>query len=309
MDSTWRSFWSNRRLCGDPCAYLPCSMHVPESGFECSGSSRQRFGNNFVGRVRTEGSTPGLPLVRQKLRQAAGTGFGNMRARRDAQKCFPFRQEPIWVDSACSTTGQRVHVKSRVRLGCSPRYTQIVPKWPLAGHLARGDFLNTRVRRDTQMLCRFRRERLGVDSALLRNGGKRAFEIMGQAGVSPAMYPNGAKMVGLGSPSGVAPPRGSHWGSPDLQSRRAAYDHRHRGLRPLSYGSAAEVGSTRTWHWTESGYETAVGGDSGRAGDMSPRSAMRELMGKRGTERGGGSVRILGRHHAPKFACQEVCLC
>ena len=36
---------------------------------------------------------------------------------------------------------------------------------------------------------------------LLRNGGKSVFEIMGQAGVFPAIYPNSAKMA-FGWPTG-----------------------------------------------------------------------------------------------------------
>ena len=45
------------------------------------------------------------------------------------------------------------------------------------------------------------RERIWVDSALLRNGGKSVFEMIGQARVFPAINPNGAKMA-LGRPTG-----------------------------------------------------------------------------------------------------------
>ena len=52
------------------------------------------------------------------------------------QKCFYLRWEQIWVDSGFA---QKLAIW--VKLGCSPRYTQMVPKWHLAGHLARTDFL------------------------------------------------------------------------------------------------------------------------------------------------------------------------
>ena len=50
--------------------------------------------------------------------------------------------------------GRRLHRK----LGCSPRYTQMVPKWRLAGQCAGTDFFSTRARRDAQQCFRFRRE-------------------------------------------------------------------------------------------------------------------------------------------------------
>ena len=33
-----------------------------------------------------------------------------------------------------------------VKVGCSPRYTQLVPKWPFAGHRAEAEFSNARTR-------------------------------------------------------------------------------------------------------------------------------------------------------------------
>ena len=50
--------------------------------------------------------------------------------------------------------GRRLHRK----LGYSPQYTQMVPKWRLAGQCARTDFFSTRARRDAQQCFRFCRE-------------------------------------------------------------------------------------------------------------------------------------------------------
>ena len=43
----------------------------------------------------------------------------------------------------------------RVKLGCSPQCTQIVPKWHLAGQLPGTDFFNAHVRRDAQKKSSF----------------------------------------------------------------------------------------------------------------------------------------------------------
>ena len=77
---------------------------------------------------------------------------------------------------------------SCVKLVCSRRYTQMVPKWHLAGHLAGPDFFNTHLRRGAhKSLCFSPGANLG-GFGLLRNGGKRALAILGQAGVFPAIY-------------------------------------------------------------------------------------------------------------------------
>ena len=62
------------------------------------------------------------------------------------------------VPSACFKMGENACWKLWVRLGCSPRYTQIVPEWDLAGQLAGSHFFNTCTRRDAQTSSRFRRE-------------------------------------------------------------------------------------------------------------------------------------------------------
>ena len=54
------------------------------------------------------------------------------------------------MDSACLEMEENICLKLWVKLGCSPRSTQIVPKWHLDGQLAGTDFFNTRARRDTQ---------------------------------------------------------------------------------------------------------------------------------------------------------------
>ena len=64
-------------------------------------------------------------------------------AHHDAQKSFVFRRVQIWVDLGCLTMEEKVHLKLSIKLGCSPRYTQLVPKWHLAGQLARTIFFNT----------------------------------------------------------------------------------------------------------------------------------------------------------------------
>ena len=77
------------------------------------------------------------------------------------------RREQIWVDSACLEMEEKVYFKLWVQPGCSPRYTQIVPKWHLAGQLAGTDFFNTRSRRDAHKHFCFWQEQIWVDSACL----------------------------------------------------------------------------------------------------------------------------------------------
>ena len=55
----------------------------------------------------------------------AKMALGNTRVRR----CFRFRWERIWVDSTCLRMGGKVRLTLWVKLGCSPRSTQMVPKW------------------------------------------------------------------------------------------------------------------------------------------------------------------------------------
>ena len=66
-------------------------------------------------------------------------------------------------------------------------YTQMAPKWHLAGQLAGIDFFNTRARRDAQESYLFAGIEFGR-FGLLQNWGKSTLEIMGQAGVFPALY-------------------------------------------------------------------------------------------------------------------------
>ena len=49
------------------------------------------------------------------------------------------------MDSACLRLGEKVRLKLRVKLTCSPHYTEMVPKWHLAGQLTGTDFFNLRV--------------------------------------------------------------------------------------------------------------------------------------------------------------------
>ena len=72
----------------------------------------------------------------------------------------------------------------------------MVPKWHLDGQVAGSGFFNTRVRRDAQKKPPFSPGANLGGFGLLRNGGKRMFEIMGQAGVFPAMYPSVCLCVG-----------------------------------------------------------------------------------------------------------------
>ena len=59
-------------------------------------------------------------------------------------------------------------VSDWVKLGYSPQYTQIVPKWHLAGRLAGTDFFNTRARHNRQKNFGFCREEIWVDLACLK---------------------------------------------------------------------------------------------------------------------------------------------
>ena len=43
------------------------------------------------------------------------------------------------MELACLKMGGYVHLKLWVKLGCSPRYTKIVPEWPLASQLVPSD--------------------------------------------------------------------------------------------------------------------------------------------------------------------------
>ena len=98
-------------------------------------------------------------------------------------------------------------LKLWVKLGCSPRYTQIVPKWHLDGQLARTDFSNTQARRNAQKSIRFSRERILCGFGLLRNGEKRMFPILGQSwGLASLMAPGdtpGCVTVYLGQAYGA----------------------------------------------------------------------------------------------------------
>ena len=98
-------------------------------------------------------------------RQVAGSYFFNTRVRRDAQTRFRFRRERVWLDSACLEMQENVCLKLWVKTGCSPRCSQMVPKWHLDGQVLGTDFFNTRARRDAQKS--FHRERVWVDSTCL----------------------------------------------------------------------------------------------------------------------------------------------
>ena len=57
---------------------------------------------------------------------------------------------PHTLDSVCLEMEENVCLKLWVKLGCSLRYTQIVPKWHLDSQLAGTDVFNMRTRHDTQ---------------------------------------------------------------------------------------------------------------------------------------------------------------
>ena len=69
--------------------------------------------------------------------------------------------------------------KKLSRVGCSPRCSQMVPKWHLDGKVAGSDFFNTRARCDAQKSFRFRRERSWVDSACLEMQGNVCLKLWG----------------------------------------------------------------------------------------------------------------------------------
>ena len=76
------------------------------------------------------------------------------------------------MGSACLEMGEKVYLKSWFKVACSPRFSQIVPKWHLGGQPAGRDFFNIRVRCNTQKSSGSDRERNRVDSAGLDLGGK-----------------------------------------------------------------------------------------------------------------------------------------
>ena len=105
------------------------------------------------------------------------------------------------MDSACFKVDEKVYFKLWVKLGCTPRRTQIVPKWHLASQLAGSDFFNTGRQHDAQQKCLFSAGLKLGGFGFLENAQKSVFEFMGPAGVFPAMYPNSAKMA-FGWPRG-----------------------------------------------------------------------------------------------------------
>ena len=77
------------------------------------------------------------------------------------------------MDSVDLEMEENVSLKLWVKLRCSPRYTQIVPKWHLDGQLAGTDFFNTRAWHNAQKKFPSL-PGAGLDGfGLLRNGGKR----------------------------------------------------------------------------------------------------------------------------------------
>ena len=71
------------------------------SGCSCKGGEVEQAFDILVG----EGPVLPARFVLKSIISRVGTDFGNMHARRDVQKCFRFRWEPIWVDSACLKLG------------------------------------------------------------------------------------------------------------------------------------------------------------------------------------------------------------
>ena len=61
--------------------------------------------------------------------------------------------------------GGKAHLKLWVKLRCSLRYAQLLPKWHLAGQLAETGFSNVHARWDVLKCFHFRWERIWVDSA------------------------------------------------------------------------------------------------------------------------------------------------
>ena len=92
---------------------------------------------------------------------------------------------------------ENVCLKLWFKVGCSPRHTQIVPKWHLDGQPAGTDFFNTRAHRGAQKKFLFSPEANFGGFGLLSNGGKRMLQIMVQGGVFcniPKYYQNGTWM-------------------------------------------------------------------------------------------------------------------
>ena len=107
-----------------------------------------------------------------------------MREVRRAKKSLRFRRERIWVDLACLEMEENVCLKLWVKLGCSPQCTPIVQKSHLDGHMAGSDFSHTHARGATRGATRKKKPPFSPGAnlggfGLLRNGGKRMFEIMG----------------------------------------------------------------------------------------------------------------------------------
>ena len=106
-----------------------------------------------------------------------------------------------------------VHLKLWVKLGCSPRYTQMVPKWHLSGQLVGSDFFTMRMQHDTQKMFLFSLERIWVDSMCFKMGKEVRLKFWVELGCSlqstqmvptwhcSLKYPNGANMA-LGLPIG-----------------------------------------------------------------------------------------------------------
>ena len=105
------------------------------------------------------------------------------------------------MDLACLEMEENACLKLWFKVGCSPRHTQIVPKWHLDGQPTGTDFFNTRVRRDARKKFPFLPGANLGGFGLLSNGGNRMFQIMVQGGVFPATYPNTTKMA-LAWPTG-----------------------------------------------------------------------------------------------------------
>ena len=105
------------------------------------------------------------------------------------------------MDSAGLEMEEKVHFKLWVKPGCSPRCTQIVPNGTWMAKWLDVIVLNTHARRGAQTKSLFLPGANLDGFGLLKKGGKRMFEIMGQAWVFRWMYPNSTKMA-LGWPSG-----------------------------------------------------------------------------------------------------------
>ena len=80
---------------------------------------------------------------------------------------------------------ENVCLKLWVKLGCSPRCTQMVPKWHLDGQVARTDFFNARAQRGAQKNFHFRRERRWVDSTCSEMQENVCLKLWVKLGCSP----------------------------------------------------------------------------------------------------------------------------